>query len=76
MAQHTIVTPYSGARGERYAKVAAERRERVAEAGRNNDIALLDTLGSMERYAWHEARKTVDASHVNPYKMSDRRRAL
>ena len=51
------------------------RREEVRNAGLQNDTDFLETLGSMERYAWHEARKEADPDHCNPYIMADRRKA-
>ncbi len=51
------------------------RRIQVENAARMNDTGFLKTLGCMEQYAWHEARKVMDPDHCNPYKMEDRRRA-
>lgn len=61
-------------RDPRFTAAMDARRAMVAQAGRDNDRKFLETLGSMERYAWHEARKSVDPQHCNPYIMGDWKR--
>lgn len=39
----------------------------IRQKGRENDVAFMRTLGSMEQATWHEGRKQADPSHVNPY---------
>lgn len=51
------------------------RQEEVRHAGVANDREFLDTLGGYEQHAWHEARKTADPTHLNPYKAKDWRAA-
>jgi hypothetical protein len=46
----------------------ARRRQSIQAAGRAGDYVVLDSLGSMEQYTWHEARKEADPTHKNPYK--------
>lgn len=59
------------------AKLETARQERELEieaAGLRDDRVLLETLGSQERFAWHEARKRADPEHLNPYRHADRQR--
>ncbi len=51
------------------------RRDLVAQKGRENDRAFLDTLGCMEQASWHEGRREVDPTHINPYYMVYRAKA-
>jgi len=63
-------------RDQQWWKDMQPRRDKVRQAGRDDDTAFLETLGSMEQYEWHEGRKEVDPEHRNPYASSDRASAV
>lgn len=52
---------------ERNAHIDA-RRAVVREHALRDDQAFFNTLGSQERFHWHDYRKEVDPTHLNPYR--------
>lgn len=48
-------------------KAMEPRREMIRQKGRENDVKFMNTLGCMEQATWHEGRKQVDPTHINPY---------
>ncbi len=43
------------------------RRDMIRQKALENDVAFMRTLGGFEQVEWHEYRKEVDPTHVNPY---------
>ncbi len=45
-----------------------ERRAAVEQAGRDDDRVVLESLGSLEAFNWHDGRKRADPTHRHPYR--------
>lgn len=55
-------------------KAMEPRRKQVFQAGADNDVIFLRTLGGIEQSTWHEGRKSIDPNHLNPYSSEDRQK--